>query len=148
MASYTAQILVGSPHPYHGGINPTHYLFLSENDRPAWLLYPYRNTKEKQITWIPTLDSMLEDAFLMISIFILKDKEIVRIFKESTCKIPSKNQRYKDITIDKRFFLYEKCKELKSEKRIIFTVLKESTLMNNLRVIKEYNLNVTLCVEE
>jgi hypothetical protein len=40
MASFTAQILVGSAHPYNGGIIPTHFLFLSENDRPAWILVP------------------------------------------------------------------------------------------------------------
>lgn len=33
MATFTAQILVGSPHPNHGGINPTYSLFLSENSR-------------------------------------------------------------------------------------------------------------------
>jgi hypothetical protein len=34
----TAYILVGTKDPYSGGINPFHYLFLSENDRPAWTL--------------------------------------------------------------------------------------------------------------
>ena len=32
MASLTAQLLIGSPHPNDGGIIPSHYLFLSEND--------------------------------------------------------------------------------------------------------------------
>lgn len=84
----------------------------------------------------------------MIAVFILKDKEIVRIFKKSVGKIPSNNQLYQDITIDERFNLYEKCRELKSENRIILTVLKESTLMNNLKVIKDYNLDITLCIEQ
>ena len=35
MATLTPQILVGIPHPNHGGINPSHFLFLSENNRPA-----------------------------------------------------------------------------------------------------------------
>ena len=33
MATLTAQILIGSEHPYHGGMGPSHQLFLSENDR-------------------------------------------------------------------------------------------------------------------
>ena len=38
MGTVTAQILIGSPHPNDGGIIPSHYLFLSENDRPSWTL--------------------------------------------------------------------------------------------------------------
>ena len=38
MATMTAQILVGNPHPYHGGINPTHKIYLSESSRPALIL--------------------------------------------------------------------------------------------------------------
>lgn len=40
MAAYTAQALVGQAHPNHGGITPTHRLYLSENSRPAWILLP------------------------------------------------------------------------------------------------------------
>ena len=36
----TAQILVGSDNHFHGGINPTHACFLSENSRPAWAVVP------------------------------------------------------------------------------------------------------------
>jgi len=38
MGTLTAQFLVGKTHPNHGGINPTHYLFLSENSRPVFTL--------------------------------------------------------------------------------------------------------------
>ena len=40
MATLTAQILVGTPHPYHGGLTYLPWpraVWLSENDRPAWL---------------------------------------------------------------------------------------------------------------
>lgn len=37
MGSYTAQILVGSRHPHHGGLSPdlTAQIFLTENSRPC-----------------------------------------------------------------------------------------------------------------
>jgi|TARA_B100001971_G_C18207592_1_gene548595 hypothetical protein len=38
MGSFTTQILVGSGDSNHGGIYPTHFMYLSENDRPAWIL--------------------------------------------------------------------------------------------------------------
>ena len=65
MGTVTAQILIGSPHPNDGGIIPSHYLFLSENDRPSWSLVGanifQENEKEfSKIVWIPTLDNMVE----------------------------------------------------------------------------------------
>ncbi len=80
MATFTAQILVGSPHPNHGGINPTHSLFLSENSRPAWILvdpYPDSGPRNSRIVWIPTLENMLEDALLMIAVYVCKDDGIL-----------------------------------------------------------------------
>jgi len=72
MASLIAQILIGCPHPNHDRINTTHYLFLSENDRPGWVLVDQNISQEDRsslpkITWIPTVENMLEDALLMVS---------------------------------------------------------------------------------
>ena len=38
MSSMTAQIAVGMPDRYHGGIRPTHLIWLRENDIPALTL--------------------------------------------------------------------------------------------------------------
>ncbi len=35
MSAMTAHILIGNPHPYHGGIIPLHKIYLSENSRPV-----------------------------------------------------------------------------------------------------------------
>ena len=79
MASFTAQILIGNGGGYDNeGIIPDSTLFLSENSRPAWVL-KYRGRK---ITWIPTLDNMLEDGLLMLAIFVLKDPELVELAQE------------------------------------------------------------------
>ena len=59
MATMTAQMLIGSGHPNHGGIEPKRYLFLLENSRPAWLLVeenPFQSAnREKRVVWIPTV---------------------------------------------------------------------------------------------
>lgn len=92
MATLTAQILVGSPHPNHDGLNPSHYLFLSENDRPAWVLV-HQNIFEEQktdvgkITWIPTVENMLEDALLMVAIYIQKNHEIIEMAKSFLARL-------------------------------------------------------------
>ncbi|WP_121661857.1 hypothetical protein [Metabacillus litoralis] len=74
MGTFTAQLLVGQAHPYEGGIcGITHTLQLSENGRPAWVLVSTndeKDTKITKITWIPTLEHMLEDALLMIGLYV------------------------------------------------------------------------------
>ncbi|MFC1895623.1 hypothetical protein ACFL0Q_03030 [Thermodesulfobacteriota bacterium] len=92
MGTLTAQILVGYPHPNHDGINPTHFLFLSENDRPAWVMVNENVSEEGgsgvgRITWIPTIDDMLEDAMLMIALHICKDREIMELAEVFGAKI-------------------------------------------------------------
>ena len=91
MATFTAQILIGTEHPYHGGINPTHFLFLSENDRPAWILTNENITGEnpdvEKIVWNPTTENMFEDALFMINLYIGKDKTLIAYLKENHKKI-------------------------------------------------------------
>jgi len=91
LATFTAQILIGTEHPYHGGINPTHFLFLSENDRPAWILTNENITGEnpdvEKIVWNPTTENMFEDALFMINLYIEKDKTLIAYLKENHKKI-------------------------------------------------------------
>lgn len=74
MGTLATQILVGKPHPDDDGLIPSHGLFLSENNRPAWVMFQQdilRNTLQPgPVFWIPILENMLEDAFLMIAIHI------------------------------------------------------------------------------
>ncbi|MHB1274736.1 MAG: hypothetical protein ACYCXQ_10980 [Candidatus Humimicrobiaceae bacterium] len=91
MSTITAQILIGTEHPYHGGVNPTHYLFLSENDQPAWILVNENITGEnsgiKRIVWNPTTENMFEDALFMINLYIEKNKTLIAYLKENHKKI-------------------------------------------------------------
>lgn len=75
MGTISAQILIGTGHPYHGGIIPTHALWLSENSRPAWRCHPFERSldpkehwEERQCVWIPTCDNMLEDGLLLAAL--------------------------------------------------------------------------------
>ena len=90
MSVITAQILIGESHPNHGGIYPTHVLYLSEQGEPSWILTEHRvlvadPRKQNPIIWIPTMENMLEDALLMISHHVLKKPEIAKAFGENTC---------------------------------------------------------------
>ena len=155
MASMTAQILIGNSHPFHGGINPTHKIYLSENSRPALILTQEdiheQNTKDTfdKVTWIPTLENMLDDILLMISYFILKDE----IISQELSKIGSKKlsflEMYEDISEETRLKLYKSNKDIiggYKDLKLIFSIFKGSSLISAIKEIKNYGLNFELCV--
>jgi hypothetical protein len=151
MATLSAQILVGSPHPYHAGINPTHYMFLSENDRPAWILVDQNIFQEEQgsfskITWIPTVENMLEDAILMVAIHVLKDREILRIAKNVNIRTDAKWVEFSSNLDDpQRNRLYKKCRVISDFPKLIISVFKGSTIENQLSVLDHYKMDVEVC---
>ena len=151
MGTLTTQILVGSPHPYHGGINPTHYLFLSENDRPAWILvnqnvFPTRQRGYPKIIWIPTVENMLEDALLMIAIHVCKNREVVELAQSFSDKIQANRvEMYRDFEESQRKQLYQKCKVITDFPKIIISTFRDSSIEMQLSVLKQYRMDVEVC---
>lgn len=70
MITVTATIIIGTPHLFHGGIIPTHIIFLSENDRPALILRSLKDEEERIV--IPTIENTVNDIFLIIAVYLLK----------------------------------------------------------------------------
>lgn len=151
MATLTAQILIGWPHPNHDGINPTHYLFLSENDRPAWVLVDQNIAKEErsslpEITWIPTVENMLQDALLMIGIHIVKSREITEMARGFFSKIEFERvEFYSDLNESQRNRLYRECRKIADFPKIIISVFRGSTIEKQLAVLKHYKMDVEVC---
>lgn len=75
MGTITTIIHVGSGHPYHGGIIPEHVLYLSENDRPVWILTEYLPKEASQVyRMVPHSPKyILEDAFTFIGWVVMKN---------------------------------------------------------------------------
>ena len=153
MATLTAQILVGSKHRFHDGINPTHSLFLSENDRPAWLLVRQdihgmnrKNLRKGRVVWIPTLENMLEDALLMIGIHICKDTELNELAKKFFPGIEANRvELYTDLEDSQRKQLYQKCREITRFPKVIVTTFKSSAIGGQLSVLNEYKMEFEIC---
>lgn len=160
MGSLTAQILVGDAHPYHGGINPTYYLFLSENSRAAWILVNQNisdgqflylqsrgRVKKKKIVWIPTVENMLEDALLMIAIHVIEDPQIIDFAKKIYANIDEKRlEMYDHLSYTQRDQLYQKCRHIENWPKIVVTVTRGSTIRDQLPVLKNYSIESELCV--
>lgn len=152
MATFTAQLLIGSKHSYDGGmINISHSLYLSENSRPAWVLSPTdlineQEQKQPNITWIPTLENMLEDALLMIGIYVLKEKNLITL-SQKYFKNLNKNfiELYGDIQSDHLHELYKQARLIESCHKIIVSVFQGSSLIKQLPVLKNYQNDIEVC---
>ncbi len=151
MATLTAQILIGDPHPFDDGIIPSHYLFLSENSQPSWKLvktniYQVNNDKFPKIGWRPTVENMLEDGLLMVAIHIVKNKEIIKIAKDFSGKIESQYlELYSDLNDKQRDILYQKSRELSVFPKLIISVFRSSTIEKQLAVLEKYKMEVEVC---
>lgn len=134
MATTTATIFVGTSHPNDGGINSTHLILFTENDRPALIMQDLSG-KEKEIIIIPTLENTIDDIYLMIAVFILKKikptKKINNIKKESLYDILETKERNK---------LYIKTLELVNEFniKVVINILEGSHLLGIIEQIKKY----------
>ena len=151
MATLTAQILVGRSHSNHDGINPTHYLFLSENDRPAWVLvcqnvFRKERQSHSKITWIPTVENMLEDALLMIAIHICRNREVIQHAKSFNAKIQTDRiEVYADLEESQRKLLYQACRSMSDFPKIIISVFRGSTIEKQLSLFEKYRMDVEVC---
>jgi hypothetical protein len=143
MATITASVLIGTAHRYHGGINPTHLLLLSENDRPAWQLTPL-HTSEPKTVWIPTVENMLDDGLLMVGMLVIRDEWLLHGAKFKV-NYEERALLYDDIAEADRRHLYELCRKLKTETKLIISVFKGSSIANQLDVVGNYAFPVEVC---
>ena len=148
MAVLTAQMLIGHGHQTHGGVEPTHYLFLSENGRKAWILVPENlNTEEqkrrRKIIWIPTDENTLEDGLLMLAIHVIQDKGMISAAKDAF-RNPDlfSFQLMKQVPPPAREFLYSKCRQIRFHSKIILSIFGGSGLIPQLDCLAEYNVDI------
>lgn len=152
MATLTAQILIGKEHTYHGGIGPTHYLFLSENSR-AGLILVNENVHTKRPTskrvWIPTPEHMLEDALLMISRYVLRIPEIIKKSEELGLGKEFKKRRLVlyDINAQQLQLLYDLNRQCmkKIQMKLIVSVFAGSSFAGQVGLISDYGLSHEIC---
>ncbi|MCM3569312.1 hypothetical protein [Neobacillus mesonae] len=153
MGTFTAQILVGQKHSYDNGIlNISHTLYLSENSRPAWILTPadifkeHEPTNSNRVTWIPTLENMLEDALVMIGLYVLKDKNLIRLvnqyFQDANKEFI---ELYQDIHPENLQELYIHVRSITSSHKILLSVFQDSSILKQIQVLKHYQNDIEVC---
>jgi hypothetical protein len=154
MATTTAFIIVGDPHPNHGGIIPEHMLQLYENSRPAWVLAHLREAGGSQRStplapqpvWIPTVDGMLEDGLLMLVLHIFQPADLVsladRMFR---CDWRRGAELYDEI--DKRDLqdLRLGSRHFPLPGKIVITALMHSHILQQVSRVAEYPWEAEVC---
>lgn len=153
MATITAQILTGRAHPCHGGIGPSHYLFLSENDRCDWQLVPQniarfdRDRREQRpLRWITRPDDILEDALLLIGLHVARAPDLIELATSSNPDaLSDRLESRRDFPDARRKELNRLCRRLVRYPKLIVTVLEGSTLRAQLPLLEYYNMDVEVC---
>ncbi len=153
MGTFTAHALVGTPHQHHGGIVPSHRLYLSENDRLAWILVPESagdgpaSRLGHAVTWVPSLENMLEDALLMIALHVVHDRAV----HNAAGPLLARSHEtplvlYDVIEPEQLLSLYELCRNSRSSYKLVLTVLTGSTIRSQLGVLERYSMDVEVCL--
>lgn len=147
MSSITAQITVGSAHPNHGGICPTHILYLHENSKPVWELMEHPRMHSKygkphSVRWIPSsVKSILEDALLMIGIYVFKDEPLISMFENA---FPDRKGIVNiclagDAALEK---MRIQCRKIEYDYKLFISIFEGSTIRNNLKVLEQYSMDL------
>jgi len=135
-----------------GGIFPTHWLFLTENNRPALVLVPAGifddsggNKKDEKIVWIPSLENIIEDALLMIAIYDLQDEQVSTMARKHIRFIEDKRVEVcQDISVENREKLYHACRLINDWRDIILAIQKGSLLLKHLNKLEDYRVEFEL----
>ncbi len=148
MGIYTAQILIGCGKMYDKGINPSHALFLHEDDQDvAWVLKKLdlqtdqtSASAQSAMQWTCSLDNLLDDAMLLIAIYVLKDDVTITLTKELTKsenldKLNLKN----DISSEDRQILYDLVMSISAEYTLTVTAFDFSLLKWQLSSLENYS---------
>ena len=149
MASMTAQLIIGNPHPNRGGIWPINTIALNEGSRPAWVMNtgkPGRIRTFEQIVWIPTVEHMLEDALLMAAVHAFKSDVVRDKFSSFSDKIDEQRlELYTDLSSDQRQELYVLCRNLVDYPKVIVHVYEGSWVKPYINAIDKYQMECEVC---
>lgn len=146
MAAITGHILVGHAHPNDGGLNTRHQLTLSEGDRPAWLLKTNRPSlsdprRRQRIVWVPSVENTLDDAFLMIALYIVESEPVRAMFDAFRGKIDQERiEVYRDLSDDQRQQLYALCREITNFPKLVLCIFEGSHMAWSISVLENYSM--------
>ena len=153
MAVMMAQILIGNRHSFEIGINPEYTIYYSENDKPALILskediYDRSEVIEfDQKVWIPTIENTLEDALLMIGIYLEEDEELIKLADKYFTDYKDKKivYLYDDIEQSNLEKLYEINRNKRKEYKLVISEFNPNAeRFFDYSILKYFDMDITL----
>lgn len=96
--------------------------------------------------WIPTIENMLEDALLMIGLYVLEDQKLLELAKKYFDNFEAdQTTLYDDIAEEDRKKLYKECRKLDDQYKIVITSFDDEKFRDQIQVLKEYSMDVSVC---
>ena len=156
MATLTAQVLIGTSHPNHGGILPTHALMVSENSRAALVLVPFMPHGERpsaadentppRIVWIPHPEHIVDDIILLVCIHVLHEGDVIAKADSIMSGLSTADHvDLGDLSPADRAVLSTACRELTSFPKLVVTLLEGSFLRRDIARFGEYTMDIEIC---
>lgn len=148
MGVYTAQILVGCGKTYDKGINPSHALFLYEEDTDVfWVIKelnltsdPLKNKSDNKKQFTPSPDNLMDDAMLLIAMYVLEDSVVGTLAKELGKTKSTDDLDLKDgFTSQDKQVLYDLVMAISVEYTLSITVFESSLLKWQLSALEKYS---------
>jgi len=152
MATFTAYVLVGHGHPNDDGIIPIAELALSENSRPAWTLRPrYEALQQpilpipKQRIWLPShSEHILEDALLMLALFVWQDRQLRRAARE-LFHLQEPQLDLSALDAERIAALRQVARAKEWPGKLALFVLRDSSLCNQLEKLAAWSIQAEVC---
>ena len=148
MATTTATAMIGQAHPKGGGITPTHLLFLTEDEKPALNLYRINTagTLSRLGTWTPTIENLIEDLMLVAGALTGAQPEVGRALEIACCAGSPPGGEIYCLGDSGRAGLYALSRKAPVIGKIVLTVLEDSSLIDQVGRLREYEADCELCV--
>lgn len=100
----------------------------------------------EKIVWTPTLDCMLEDALLMVALYVVEDTTSRQIAGTSldvgSGRALEVGTAFSEQTREK---LYAHCRAMDNRYKLVLTVLEGSSIGRQLGVLEMYSMDVEVC---
>ncbi|TVQ25838.1 MAG: hypothetical protein EA383_07165 [Spirochaetaceae bacterium] len=156
MATFTAQVLIGSSHPNHDGIIPTHALLVSENSRAALVLMPFGvhegevraddATNPRRIVWIPHPAHVVDDLVLQVLVHVMREPAVSSGAEEIIPGLTTaEHVDLSELNAADRGTLSALCLGVAFIPKLVVTLLGGSLLTPNITRFGDYTMDIEIC---
>lgn len=149
MSKLTAQILVGTNSSQTHEFWPTHALYLLEGQLVEWVLVPFSLDSSRTISpistivWLPSEDSVFEDALLMVGLYV-EHLQLLTGVTETFCPEHPIDLKT-DLKPEQLKALRQINRNCEHPTHVKLTVFSETAFWEQYPIVKQYHWDLEMC---